>query len=118
MQIVIENLGDAAELEELRLDLANEIELLPVTDVQQLSAGEAPPGARAIDMAVVGGLLVKLGPTGVKAVMSAVRGWLNRSQAKSVELWIDGDHIRLTKATSEEQERLVRLFEERHGQGA
>ena len=48
------------ELDESALALRRELLELPVHDVQNLPAGSAPPGARVVDVATIGGLLVLL----------------------------------------------------------
>lgn len=96
---------------ELRRDL---VEL--GADVAELSEpGDVPEGAKAIEVAGIGALLVKFAPTALGMVVRTVQAWLRRSAARTAELRIDGDVILLTGASSAEQERLIALLEAKHG---
>jgi hypothetical protein len=109
--------ADAERLDELSGYLRGELLQLDVDDVTAVRAGPPPPGARAFDVAVVGGLLVRLGDPAVLAVVvAAVRRWLARGvgPSRTVRMELDGDVLELSSATREDQERLVALFVERH----
>src|SRR5215203_3012644 len=92
LSVVTEN-ADDAELETLTLNLSEEVGLLEVDSIERPRGGDVPPGARAVDAAVLGSLLVKLGATPLKSLISVVKRWLARSKATSVELLLDGDSI-------------------------
>jgi hypothetical protein len=53
---------------------------------------------------------------GLTAVISAIRTWLARygGGRRSVRLEIGGDALELSDATAADQERLIRLFIDRH----
>jgi hypothetical protein len=110
--------ADAERLDELTSALRQELLQLDVEDVTALRAGAAPPGARGLDVAVVGSLLVALGSSagGVAAVISAITGWLSRGWGahRSVRLEIDGDVLELSETSAADQDRLVGLFIARH----
>jgi hypothetical protein len=106
--------GDDKELDTLRMDLAEELSLLPINAVESVSRGEVPPNARGLDVVAIGELLIKLGPDTIKTVVHTIRSWLQRSFAGSVELKIDGDSITLSKASVADQERLLDMFVARH----
>ncbi|HSK56888.1 MAG TPA: hypothetical protein VK908_16685 [Jiangellales bacterium] len=113
--------ADAERLDELSGYLRRELLQLDVDDVTAVRAGPPPPGARAFDVAVVGGLLVKLAdPAVLTAVVAAVRGWLTRGvgSSRTVRMELDGDVIELSSAKREDQERLIALFVERHSPGS
>jgi hypothetical protein len=107
--------ADAERLAELAGFLRQELLALDVEDVTASRAGEAPPGTRAFDVVAVGGLLVTLGRSvgGVRAVVSAVRKWLERGP-RTVRLEIAGDVLELSGATAADQQRLIDLFVARH----
>jgi hypothetical protein len=114
---------DETGADDQRLDiltgyLRRELLALDVQDVTALSDGTPPPGSRAVDMAVIGGLLVTLGKSagGLRAVVAAVRNWLARGSTatRSVRLEIGGDVLELSAATTADQDRLVALFISRH----
>lgn len=110
--------ADAERLDTLTGFLRSELLQLDVADVTALRAGDPPPGARAFDTAVVGGLLVSLGRSaqGLRAVVSTIRTWLARGDAvhRTVRLEIDGDVLELSEVTAADQDRLIGLFVSRH----
>lgn len=110
--------ADAERLDTLTGFLRSELLQLDVTDVTALRAGAPPPGARAFDVAVVGGLLVSLSRSalGLPAVVSAIRTWLARGDGvrRTVRMEIGGDVLELSEATLADQDRLIGLFISRH----
>jgi hypothetical protein len=118
LAVVLDAGGDASEEEVDRLTgrLRDELLALDVDEVRRAPAGEAPEGARAIDPATIGHLLVSLAtaPATLRAVVGTVRAWLARSAARSVKLELDGDVIEVTGLSSADQQRLVELWIERH----
>jgi hypothetical protein len=94
---------------------------LDVQDVSAPPAEQAPPGARAPGMAVVGSLLVALGQSaeGLRSVVSAIKDWVHRGagRGKMVRLELDGDTLELSQASAGDQERLIELFISRHNKG-
>lgn len=112
--------ADAERLDALARGLREELLNLEVDDVTALSAGPPPPGARALDVVAVGGLLVSLASSqAVRAVLSTIRRWVGRGDAapRTVRLEIDGDVLELSAASPADQERLVALFAARHSGG-
>jgi hypothetical protein len=53
---------------------------------------------------------------GLRAVVAAVRGWVGRT-GRTVEVSIDGDVLKLTGATSQQQEKIVDAWLARHAPG-
>jgi hypothetical protein len=117
VQLSEEN-ADAERLDELASSLRQELLQLDVEDVTALRAGEPPPGARGLELAALGSLLVGLGSSadGLRAVISAISGWLSRGWGahRSVKLEIDGDVLELNEASAADQDRLIGLFIARH----
>jgi hypothetical protein len=111
--------ADAERLASLTGFLRQELLQLDVQDVTALRVGEPPAGARAFDVAAVGGLLVSLSShaEGLRAVVSAVRKWLARGEGvrRTVRLEIGGDTLELSEATVADQDRLIDMFVRRHG---
>ena len=112
--------ADAERLDTLTGFLRQELLDLDVDDVTAAPAAAAPPpGARAFDAVVAGGLLVSLSQSGesLRSVIASIHGWLTRSDApqRAVRLELDGDVIELTHASTADQDRLVELFLSRHG---
>ncbi|MFI5894045.1 hypothetical protein ACIA5D_28490 [Actinoplanes sp. NPDC051513] len=111
--------ADGERLDELTGLLRQELLQLDVEDVSPLPGGAAPPGSRAFDVAMVGGLLVTLSQSAERLgpVVQAVRNWLGRGQntRRTVRLEIGGDVLELSEATEADQQRLIDLFVTRHG---
>lgn len=110
--------ADAERLDALTGLLRGELLQLDVEDVTALRAGEPAPGARGLDAAAVGGLLVGLGSSaeGLRSVISAIRAWLARGGGtrRTVRLELGGDVLELSEATVADQDRLIGLFIRRH----
>ena len=108
--------SDAEELAELTAKLRRELLQLDVDSVDQSVAGEAPPGAKAVDLMVIGTLLVNLGRSAATlgSVVRAVQGWVGSHPSRTVKLQLDGDSIELTGVKSGDQQRLIDLWIERH----
>lgn len=110
--------ADAERLDALTGYLRAELLQLDVDDVTPAQAGEVPPGARAIDVVALGGLVVSLGraAAGLKDVVAAVRRWLSRGDGvrRTVKIQIDGDMLELSEVSAAEQDRIVDLFVQRH----
>jgi hypothetical protein len=105
--------ADGQRLETLSLGLRDELLALDVDDVRRVHGGEPPPGTRAVDIATVGALLVTMsgGVDLVGRVVSTVRSWLSRGEPERVvELSVGDKTLKLTAASQEQQERLVREF--------
>jgi hypothetical protein len=106
--------SDAERLDELATQLREELLALDVDDVERVSAGAAPPDTRAIDLALIGALLVtaKQSTDVVAHVVDTVRAWLKRSPEPTRTVHITlGDHsIELSAASSAQQDELVAAF--------
>lgn len=115
VQVEIGPDADEAELSEATLQLRSELLGLDVDAVDMVSAGEPPPGTRAVDLAALGALAVTLGQSHLlRSVIGAVRSWLSRTQNRSIKLELDGDVLELTAVSSKEQRRLTDEWLSRH----
>ncbi|WP_239334534.1 hypothetical protein [Frankia sp. CiP3] len=116
--LLVEEGADAERLERLTGFLREELLQIGVESVTALRASEPPPGARAFDVATVGGLLVGLAGSAesLRSVAAAVRQWLARSGGppRAVRLELDGDVLELSAATARDQTRLIDVFVSRH----
>lgn len=107
---------DAGELVELTGLLRGELLDLDVAAVEQLPVGAVPAGAKGV-AAVAGWLAVQLGPEALRAVLAKVADWAARND-RGVEVTYGGDTLKLTRATREQQERIIDDWLARHPAGA
>jgi hypothetical protein len=113
--------ADPARLEELTTRLRSELLDLDVNDVERASAGSAPEGSKAIELAAVGALIVTMEQSGVLVakVVSTIREWLKRDPepTRAVKITLGAQTIELTAASSDQQDRLVAEFIRAAGSG-
>ena len=106
--------GDPEAVAVLMPDLRQELLQLDVKSVSTVPVGPAPPGSKGLDMAAAAALHVQVkgSVTALSMVVSAVRAWLQRGQdsGASVKLTIGERTLELSRATTEQQERLVQEF--------
>jgi hypothetical protein len=103
---------DSEELAALVQRLRGELLDLDVDRVEPLTAGEAPEGAKGVELLALGVLVVQfvLQPGVLTSIVDGVRSWLQRQSVRSVKLTLDGDSLEVTGVSSEEQDRLVELW--------
>ncbi|WP_309063700.1 MULTISPECIES: hypothetical protein [Streptomyces] len=119
MRILLSEEGsDPEHIARRTRSLREELLLLDVDDVRAVPAGEAPPGARGVDIAMVGALLVNLGgaATGLSQVVTVIRDWWGRCHdtRPSLRLTLDGDVLEISEATDEQVVEAFDLFVRRH----
>jgi hypothetical protein len=106
---------DARKVAALTDELRRELLELGAEVGEPSGTDDLPEGAKAIEVAGLGALLVKFAPTALGTVVRTVQAWLRRSAARSAELRIDGDVITLTGVSSADQDRLIALLEAKYG---
>jgi len=111
-----EELADlAAGLRAELLDL-DEVLVTPYAAPTAPAAPAAPAGAKGLGT-LAGWLVTQFGSLdGLRAAVAAVRGWVGRT-GRTVEVSIDGDVLKLTGATSQQQEKIVDAWLARHAPG-
>lgn len=115
IQIAVGPEADAEDIAEATLQLRRELLDLDVEAVEVPRAGEPPPGARAVDLAAIGALIVTIGQSQLlTAVVAAVQTWLYQSRQRSIKLELGGDVLELTGVPSAEQRRLSDEWLRRH----
>jgi hypothetical protein len=118
IQVAVGPDGDVDEVARTTAHLRRELLDLDVDAVEVPTAGEPPPGSRAVDMAAVGALVVSIGNSQLlAAVVTAIRAWLAGSPRRSVKLQLHGDSLELTGVSSKEQRRLTDEWLARHTAG-
>lgn len=107
---------DADELASLTAELQAELLDLDVDDVQQVTREGAPEGSKAVEIAILGALLVRLAksPKALLGVVRTVRGWLERTGARSVRVQIGDDVLEVSGVSSDDQHALIDSWIERH----
>lgn len=110
--------AEVEDVAELTGYLRQELLDLDVDDVTALPGGEVPPGARAVDVAQVGALLVALGSSAnaLSQVMTVVRSWLGRHHATrpSLHLQLGDDVLEVSEATDDQVAEAFKVFVQRH----
>ena len=103
------------EVRRLTADLRRQLLQLSIDDAVPAEADELPRGAKG-DPLTIGGLILTLAgsPELIKGVFGLVQSWLSTRSARSIAVTIGNDSITISGARSEEQQRLVELFLERH----
>lgn len=96
---------DVEELAELTGFLQGELLDLDVTAVEQLPDGLVPPGAKGV-ASIAGWLMLRLGSEGLRVVLVKVADWAARND-RGVEVTYGGKTLKLTRATREQQERII-----------
>lgn len=103
--------ADAAELEQLTQALRAEIlQLDDVDSVEQASAGPAPAGTKALELAAIGSLLVSVAPGAAGKVFQLVRAWLaGRPSPPPLKITYGENTIELVP-NDDQQDALVQHF--------
>ena len=106
--------ADDQQLDEIARQLRNELTALDVP-VEAVTAGEAPPSAKSVEIAAVGALLVTLAQSPLlPAIITAVSSWLGHRRQCTVRLELDGDLLELSGRPSQEQSRAIDAWLRRH----
>ena len=107
---------DAGELSELAGWLRTELLALDVQAVDPLPVDAVPPGAKGV-AAVAGWLSVQLSGEVLRVVLAKVADWVTRND-REVEVSYGGDTLKLTKATRQQQEKIIDDWFARHPAGS
>ena len=104
------------EMEELTAAIRRELLQLDVESVDRVSAGPAPAGARGIELAEIGALVVSLGKATpvLGQIVSVIQAWAARSPNRTVKLTLDGDTLELNGMSEREQHQVVKDWMARH----
>jgi hypothetical protein len=110
--------ADEEEIAELSSQLSAELLQLDVTSVEQATAGPAPEGSKGLELVAVGTLLVRLLTSSpvLSSITGTLKSWLSRRPGRSIELTLDGDTVKVTDISAEDQRRLIDAWIARHAQ--
>jgi hypothetical protein len=108
--------ADAAELDELAVQLREQLLELDIECADRATVGQAPPGARAGEILLAGALTVMLVQSSglLTALVETVQSWVSRSGGRSVKLEIEGDVLEVTGITRTDQRELIETWVDRH----
>jgi hypothetical protein len=108
--------ADEEEIAELSSQLSAELLQLDVLSVEPTTAGPAPEGSKGLPLVAVGTLLVKLLKSApvLSSVTATLQSWLSRRPGRSIELTLDGDTLKVTDISAEDQRRLIDAWVARH----
>src|SRR5262249_843328 len=74
----------------------DEVEELSVDSVEQVSAGSAPAGTKAVDFTAIGQMAVTLAPTVVPPLFDLLKSWVERKPSTPVKV-----RVRVGRKTAE-----------------
>jgi hypothetical protein len=103
---------EAEELAKQATMLRGELLELDVSRVEPLPAEQVSPGAKGVE-ALAGWLVLNLGPEALRAVLGKVADWVSRND-REVEVTFGADKLKLSRATREQQEKIIDDWLARH----
>jgi hypothetical protein len=114
--VLVDDDLDDEEVDELTQQLREELLESDVDSVELVTAGEAPPGTRGLEILVIGGLLVKVAESvdALSTVIGTIRHWLSRRGRGKIKIQLGDDVLELSSVSKADQERLVDAFLNRH----
>jgi hypothetical protein len=108
--------SDAEELAELMTQLHAELLDLDLPSVSSVPV-PAPDHSKGLG-SVIDQLVIQFGTlNGLRSAVSTIRGWISRTR-RSIEISIDGDVLKLTSATAQQQEKIIEAWLAKHTTGA
>ncbi|WP_159104436.1 hypothetical protein [Plantactinospora sp. BB1] len=106
--------SDIVELAEETMALGDRLLERAADGVASVRHGDVPAGGGPVDAFAMGALLVDLVPAALPVVIGLLREWLVGRPVPSVRAVIDGDVLKVGRA-SREQQRRTEAFLRRHG---
>ena len=108
------------EMEELTAAIRRELLLLDVQSVDRVSGGPAPEGAKGIELAALGALIVNVSRATpvLGQVIDVIQAWSARSPNRTVKLTLEGDTLELGGMSESQQRQVVKDWMARHAKPA
>jgi hypothetical protein len=106
---------DAGEFVPLLAQLWAELEELDDAVLENFPGTELPSGAKGV--VSIGGLLAGVPLDKAKAFINVLWQWASRT-GRTIEASIDGDTIKITQASKDQQDRVIEAWLARHTAGA
>jgi hypothetical protein len=101
---------DRVELDELTVDLRRRLLELDVGSVEPAGSAEVPAGAKAVEVAAAGALLITLTPLVVRSVVQLLQTWLQHRPVRSIKLVAGDRKLEISAVSSADQARIVDAF--------
>lgn len=116
---ILEEDASPEELDRLAEGLSRELSDLDVDRVSKATAGDAPPGTRAFEIAAVGALIVEFARSSeiLSKVVNVVKSWLGNRQHQTIKIQIDGDTLEIAGASTDQQDQVIQAWIDRHADG-
>lgn len=106
--------ADAEEMERHYGWLQDELLELDLDKVERVTVGPSPPRAKGPGGTAGMLLLTVSNSAAVVALIGVLRSWVGRSASRKVTLRVGDDLLELTRASKDDQTRLVTAFLDRH----
>jgi hypothetical protein len=109
--------ADPDERDRLARQLRAELRDLDVDGIAETGRGDAPSGAKGVELAEWGVWLVTLSASGgvLTSLIAVAKDWLDRRGAGNrIKITVDGDTLELDGASSAQQTALLEAFVQRH----
>jgi hypothetical protein len=112
LQLVSTDAVDPRAREQQTVDLASELSSIRGVKVGRVGS-EAPEGAKGVDLATIGQMVVALGGAGgpVTALVGVLTSWISRGSGRKVVVKIGDNEIQLDGASRGQQQELIDLYE-------
>ena len=96
--------------------MRRELLQLDVASVDRVSGGPAPEGAKGIELAAIGALIVNLGKATpvLGQVVEVIQAWAARAPNRTVKLTLDGDTLELNGVSERDQRQVIKDWMARH----
>ena len=85
IEVLLEE-GHEAELDELTRQLKAEVQDLSVDSVEEVTNGSAPDGTKAVDITIIGQMVVTLAPTIIPPLFELLKSWVERKPSTPVKI--------------------------------
>jgi hypothetical protein len=104
------------DLDELTAAMRRELLNLDVDSVDRVSAGPPPAGAKGVELAQLGALIVSLGQATpvLGQIVEVVRAWTSRGSSRTVKLTLEGDTLEVGGMSEDAQRKVINDWMARH----
>lgn len=113
IEVDAESITGSEEAPDLLRRLRIELLDLGIEEVKIVADPPPPDGAKGLPGVNATSAMIYLGKIGLQAIVARLRQWVFRSGC-SIEATIDGDTIKITGATPEQQDTVLNAWLQRH----